>query len=137
MVVPGGTRVIDCRGKLIIPGGIDPAVNLSRSFGSASDAPVSLDDFYSGTKAALAGCTTFIGKIFAILHYIIFFIFFLVLQVDTVKAKPGESLLAAFEDKLAALTKFACCDFALRVLVSTWNENVAHDVETLCKEKGT
>ena len=56
--------------------------------------------------------------------------------VETVKAKHGESLLAAFEDKLAALTKFACCDFALRVIITAWNEQVARDIETLCKEKG-
>ena len=55
--------MVDCRGKLILPGGIDPAVHLSHSFGSASDAPVTLDDFYTGTKAALAGCTTFIGEL--------------------------------------------------------------------------
>ena len=49
--------MLECRGKLLLPGGVDPAVHLLRAFGALT----STDDFYAGTKAALAGCTTHIG----------------------------------------------------------------------------
>lgn len=57
LIIPGGTRVIDARGKLIIPGGIDPHTHLEIEFMGAK----SVDDFYQGTKAAVAGGTTMIS----------------------------------------------------------------------------
>lgn len=54
-VVPGGVKIIDAAGRLIIPGGIDPHTHLKLTV------PVA-DDFYHGTKAAIAGGTTTISK---------------------------------------------------------------------------
>jgi dihydropyrimidinase len=51
-------RVIDAGGKLIIPGGIDPHTHFQLEFGGT----VSVDDFYQGTKAAVAGGTTTISE---------------------------------------------------------------------------
>lgn len=47
-----GARVIDARGKLLIPGGIDPHTHLQPSF---------VDDLTSGSRAALAGGVTTVG----------------------------------------------------------------------------
>src|SRR3954453_18908845 len=47
-------RTIDASNKLVIPGGIDPAVHLELPFGGT----VSSDDFRSGTIAAAFGGTT-------------------------------------------------------------------------------
>jgi dihydropyrimidinase len=47
-------RVIDAKGKLVIPGGIDPHVHMELPFGGT----VSSDDFKSGTIAAAFGGTT-------------------------------------------------------------------------------
>lgn len=58
LIIPGGTRVIDARGKLILPGGIDPHTHFEMEFMGAKTA----DDFYQGTKAAIAGGTTTISK---------------------------------------------------------------------------
>lgn len=46
LMIPGGAKVIDASGKLVIPGGIDTSVHLQQTFMNAS----TQDDFYSGTK---------------------------------------------------------------------------------------
>ena len=49
--------MIDAANRLILPGGIDPHTHMQLPFGGA----VAVDDFYSGTKAAIAGGTTTIS----------------------------------------------------------------------------
>jgi dihydropyrimidinase len=49
-----GATVIDAKGKLVIPGGIDPHTHLDMPFGGTTSA----DDFESGTLAAAFGGTT-------------------------------------------------------------------------------
>uniref|UniRef100_A0A8D0CZ45 Dihydropyrimidinase like 5b n=1 Tax=Sander lucioperca TaxID=283035 RepID=A0A8D0CZ45_SANLU len=46
LMIPGGAKVIDASGKLVLPGGIDTSVHLQQTFMNASIQ----DDFYSGTK---------------------------------------------------------------------------------------
>ena len=74
LIIPGGTRVIDALGKLVIPGGIDPNVHFQMPVANAKcQQQQLLDDFYSGSKAALAGGTTTI--------------------IDTIMPDKGESLV--------------------------------------------
>eukprot|EP00091_Calanus_sinicus_P005452 TRINITY_DN15897_c0_g1_i1.p1 TRINITY_DN15897_c0_g1~~TRINITY_DN15897_c0_g1_i1.p1 ORF type:complete len:107 (+),score=26.46 TRINITY_DN15897_c0_g1_i1:130-450(+) len=56
LIIPGGARIVDAAGKFIIPGGIDMSVHLQRP----GQGTQTVDDFYSGTKAALAGGTTMV-----------------------------------------------------------------------------
>jgi dihydropyrimidinase len=61
----GGTirarNALDAHGKLVFPGGIDAHVHLSYP-GEAGDEPTWVDDFTSGSRAALAGGVTTLGN---------------------------------------------------------------------------
>lgn len=46
LMIPGGAKVIDASGKLVIPGGIDTSTHFHQTFMNAT----CLDDFYHGTK---------------------------------------------------------------------------------------
>lgn len=53
LMIPGGAKVIDATGKLVIPGGIDTSTHFHQTFMNAT----CVDDFYHGTKVlgALGG----------------------------------------------------------------------------------
>ena len=92
LIIPGGTRVIDATGKWVIPGGIDPNVHfqtpIDTSGTSVPNGTRTLDDFYVGTKAAVAGGTTTI--------------------IDTVLPTNEESLIQGKIFLSSNLTYFLC-----------------------------
>ncbi|KAL9889994.1 dihydropyrimidinase isoform X2 [Glossina fuscipes] len=112
IVVPGGVRVIDATGKLIIPGGIDPHTHFQLRFGNA----VSVDDFYHGTKAAIAGGTTTI--------------------IDFVLPNKGESLVEAYDKWREWADPKVCCDYALHVGITWWSNSVSQEMKIMCDELG-
>ncbi|XP_072766541.1 dihydropyrimidinase-like isoform X3 [Anoplolepis gracilipes] len=112
LIIPGGTRTIDARGKYVMPGGIDPHTHLEFEFMGAK----TVDDFYQGTKAAVAGGTTMI--------------------IDFVIPRKEESLVEAYERYRQSADEKVCCDYALHVAVTSWNPKVKEDMVTLAKDHG-
>ena len=51
---PAGASVVDAGGQYVMPGGIDPHTHMQLPFMGT----VTMDDFFSGTAAGLAGGTT-------------------------------------------------------------------------------
>lgn len=55
-----GAQVIDAKGKLVLPGGIDPHVHLTPT--RTATTPKGADDYTSGSRASLAQLPHFFGR---------------------------------------------------------------------------
>ncbi|XP_059469757.1 dihydropyrimidinase isoform X4 [Neocloeon triangulifer] len=112
LIIPGGTRTIDARGRYVMPGGIDTHTHMELELMGAT----AVDDFYQGTKAAIAGGTTMI--------------------MDFVLPKKGESLLEAFGNWRRKADPKVCCDYALHIGVTWWSDQVKEEMTDLVKNHG-
>jgi len=105
-----GDKVVDGRGKLLVPGGVDPHVHFSLPVAGT----VTVDDFASGSLAALAGGTTTV--------------------IDFVTPGRDESLITATEARLAEAADCAC-DYGLHMSVTAWRQTTAAEMAA-CRERG-
>jgi len=94
--IPAGIRVIDAAGKYVIPAGIDPHTHMQLPFMGT----VAADDFYTGTRAAVAGGT---GTI-----------------IDFVIPSPDETLLQGLDKWQGWARDKVCCDYAFHMAVTHW-----------------
>jgi dihydropyrimidinase len=110
-LAPADAEVIDAGGQYVMPGGIDPHTHMNFPFMGT----VTVDDFYSGTSAALAGGTTTI--------------------IDFVIPNPQQSLMEAYRNWRGWAEK-AACDYSFHVAITWWDETVHRDMGTLVREEG-
>jgi len=104
-------QIIDAKGKYIFPGGIDPHVHLELP----TPAGPSCDDFLSGSKAAIAGGTTFL--------------------VDFVTPSRGQSLMKALAFRLKESNKCQV-DYTLHMGITWFDETIPEQMEWCVNEVG-
>ena len=105
-------EVIDAKGKLVIPGGIDPHVHLDMPFMGTS----SSDDYSTGTLAALHGGTTMV--------------------IDFVLQTQGKSLKHALKEWQGRSSGNAFGDYSFHMAVTDFNEKTKKEIKQMIDEEG-
>ena len=108
---PTGAIVVDAGGQYVMPGGIDPHTHMQLPFMGS----VTMDDFFTGTAAALAGGTTSI--------------------IDFVIPNVNQSLLEAYKIWRERAEK-AASDYGFHMAITWWDESVKRDMGTLVQTEG-
>ena len=111
LTVPTGAQTLDASGQYVMPGGIDPHTHMQLPFMGAT----TMDDFYSGTAAGLAGGNTTI--------------------IDFVIPDPKEPILDAYR-KWRGWAEKAASDYSFHVAITWWDETVHRDMGTLVQQEG-
>ena len=109
--VPAGAETVDAGGCYVMPGGIDPHTHMQLPFMGT----VASEDFLTGTRAGLAGGTTFI--------------------LDFVIPSPKQSLLEAYKQWREWAAK-AVSDYSFHVAITWWDDSVREEMGLLCREYG-
>ncbi|MCD8547176.1 MAG: dihydropyrimidinase [Aeromonadaceae bacterium] len=108
---PAGCQVVEAGGQYVLPGGIDPHTHMNFPFMGTR----TVDDFYSGTSAALAGGTTSI--------------------IDFVIPDPQQPLMDAYHT-WRGWAESAAADYGFHVAITWWDESVHRDMGTLVQQEG-
>ncbi|ESN93058.1 hypothetical protein HELRODRAFT_108261 [Helobdella robusta] len=113
LAAPKGAVCIDATGKLILPGAVDSSTH----FDCATQLPFrSIDDFQTGTKAAISGGTTLVA--------------------NSIEPSVDQSYLEVFDEWQKKCENSLWCDCVIQVGLSWWSDEVEAQVECLVKEKG-
>ncbi|MEW6283614.1 MAG: dihydropyrimidinase [Candidatus Eremiobacterota bacterium] len=97
-------REYDATGHYVMPGGLDVHVHLAMPFMGTT----SKDDFFTGSRAAIAGGTTSF--------------------IDFCIPSKGSSLKQALET-WDAKCGIACCDFSYHMAIVDWNESIMKELD--------
>ena len=106
LTTPVGATAVDAGGQYVMPGGIDPHTHMQLPFMGT----VTMDDFFTGTAAALAGGTTSI--------------------IDFVIPSPQQPLMEAYQTWRGWAEKSAS-DYSFHMAITWWDESVKRDMGTL------
>jgi dihydropyrimidinase len=110
-----GQEELDAHGLLVIPGGIDAHVHLvCAALAAAADEPVWVDDFWTGSLAAIAGGVTTIGNM--------------------TFALPGESMTAAIAREMAGASAEAAVDWFLHPVLAGLSDSTAAEIASLAAD---
>lgn len=104
--------VIDAKGKLVMPGGIDPHVHLDMPFMGT----FSSDNYETGTRAALFGGTTMV--------------------IDFILQTQGKSLHSALEEWQGRSGGNAVGDYSFHMAVTDFNDDTKKEVREMIEEEG-
>jgi len=105
-------EVIDARGMLVMPGGIDPHVHLDMPFMGT----FSSDTHETGTRAALFGGTTTV--------------------IDFVLQKQGHSLREALAEWNSRAQGTAVGDYSFHMAVTDYNDQTKDEIKTMVEKEG-
>jgi dihydropyrimidinase len=103
-------KVVDARGLLLLPGGIDAHTHLDMPFGGTESA----DDFLTGTRAAAIGGTTTI--------------------VDFATQARGTKMRSALDTWWKKAEGKACIDYGLHMIVTDLGDAGLEDMDDLVRE---
>ena len=103
---------IDARGKLVMPGGIDPHVHLDMPFMGT----YSSDNYETGTRAALYGGTTMV--------------------IDFILQKQGNSLRSALDEWNGRANGNAVGDYSFHMAVTDFNDQTKKEIKGMIEEEG-
>ena len=108
---PRNLKTIDCSGLLVLPGAVDPHTHLDAQMMGTTTA----DDFYTGTRAALAGGTTTV--------------------IDFALPRPGDGDLLAGLERYEEVSKVAACDYGFHMAVTNWSSRIEEQVGELARNR--
>src|SRR5687767_6343858 len=103
-------RILDAKGKYVLPGGIDVHTHMDMPFGGTTSA----DDFESGTIAAAFGGTTTI--------------------VDFAIQYKGQTLHHAWETWMKKAERKAAIDYGFHMIITDLSDQVETEMDTMVKE---
>lgn len=104
--------IIDAKGLLVMPGGIDPHVHLDMPFMGT----FSSDNYETGTRAALFGGTTMV--------------------IDFILQTQGKSLQSALDEWKGRSDNNAVGDYSFHMAVTDFNENTKQEIQTMIEKEG-
>jgi len=108
---PADAIRVDAGGQYVMPGGIDPHTHMQLPFMGTT----TMDDFFTGTAAGLAGGTTSI--------------------IDFCIPNPQQSLMEAYQTWRGWAEK-AAGDYGFHMAITWWDESVKRDMGTLVQQEG-
>ena len=111
LTMPADT-IIDAKGLLVLPGGIDPHVHLDMPFMGT----FSSDTHETGTRAALFGGTTTV--------------------IDFVLQRQGHSLKEALTEWQGRATGTAVGDYSFHMAVTDFNDSTRKEIQEMVEQEG-